>query len=213
MDWNYIGQEWAVGLLQKHISRGTTRQAYLFTGPQGIGRRTLALRFAQALNCQNPPTPGEVCGVCRACKGICKDQQADLSISAETPDRTRILIEQIRALQHALALAPYESKDRIALLLNFQEATEDAQNALLKVLEEPPDRVMLLLTAESAESLLPTISSRCEHIRLRPFRPSDLAEALQNVEGLKTAPVDNLAHIADGCPGSAIELGRSGDLF
>ncbi len=213
MDWNYIGQEWAVGLLQKHISRGTTRQAYLFTGPQGIGRRTLALRFAQALNCQNPPAPGEFCGVCRACKGICKEQQADLSIVRRNPERTRILIEQVRELQRALALAPYESKVRIALLLNFQEATEDAQNALLKVLEEPPDRVVLLLTAESPESLLPTISSRCEHIRLRPLRPSDLAEALQNVEGLKTAPVETLAHIADGCPGRAIALGRSKDLF
>ena len=213
MDWNYIGQEWAVSLLKKHIALGTTRQAYLFTGPKGIGRRTLALRFAQAINCQEPPTPGEACGICRACKGILKSEQADLSILKRDPDRTRILIEQIRALQHTLALAPYESKYRIALLINFQEATEEAQNALLKLLEEPPDRVILLLTAESAESLLPTISSRCEQIRLRPLKPVKLAEALEKVEGLKTAPVEQLAHLSGGCPGRAIELGRSGELF
>ncbi len=194
MQWNFIGQEWAVDLLRKHITRNTTRQAYLFTGPQGIGRRTLALRFAQALNCQNPPAPGEACGTCRACKGILKEEQADLSVIRRNPERTRILIEQVRDLQHTLALAPYESKTRIALLVNFQEATEDAQNALLKVLEEPPDRVILILTAESAESLLPTISSRCEQIRLRPLKPAELASALQGVDGL-TLPLLISLHI------------------
>lgn len=131
MAWNYIGQEWAVDLLKKHIIRNTTRQAYLITGPQGIGRRTLALRFAQALNCQKPPTAGEACGTCRACTGIRKEEQADLTIVRRNPERTRILIEQVRDLQHTLALAPYESSTRVALLVNFPEATEDAQNALL----------------------------------------------------------------------------------
>ena len=213
MDWDFIGQEWAVSLLKKHIALGNTRQAYLFTGPQGIGRRTLALRFAQALNCQDPPTPGEACGVCRPCKGFQKGEWSDLSIVQRDSDRTRILIEQIRGLQHTLALAPYESKYRIALLINYQEATEDAQNALLKLLEEPPVRVILLLTAESAESLLPTISSRCEQIRLRPLKPVKLAESLEKVEGLKTAPLEQLAHISGGCPGRAIELGRSDELL
>ena len=213
MTWDFIGQEWAVELLQKHIARSATRQAYLFTGPDGIGRRTLALRFAQALNCQNPPVPGEACGVCRACTGILKEQQSDLSIVRRSAERTRILIEQIRELQRTLALSPYESKYRIALLLDFQEATEDAQNALLKTLEEPPDRVILLLTAESAESLLPTITSRCEQIRLRPLRPALLAGQLERVESLTTAPAEILAQIAGGCPGRAISLGRSADFF
>jgi DNA polymerase-3 subunit delta' len=213
MSWDYIGQEWAVRALQKHIARGTTRQAYLFTGPQGVGRRTLALRFARALNCQNPPEPGEECGTCRSCIAITKELQADLSVVRRSQEKTRILIDQVRELQHTLALAPYESKYRVALLVNFQEATEDAQNALLKILEEPPERVILMLTAESAESLLPTISSRCEQIRLRPLKPASLAGELSRVEGLKTAPMEQLAHISEGCPGRAIDLGRSADLY
>ena len=213
MAWNYIGQEWAVDLLKKHIIRNTTRQAYLITGPQGIGRRTLALRFAQALNCQKPPTAGEACGTCRACTGIRKEEQADLTIVRRNPERTRILIEQVRDLQHTLALAPYESNTRVALLVNFPEATEDAQNALLKVLEEPPDRVILILTADSAESMLPTISSRCEQIRLRPMKPGDLAKALQELDGINTAPAGELAHISGGCPGRAIALGSSKGLY
>ncbi len=213
MGWNYIGQDWAVDLLQKHIQRNTTRQAYLITGPQGIGRRTLALRFAQALNCQNPPAAGKACGTCRICKGILKEEQADLSIVRRNPERTRILIDQVRELQHTLALAPYESNTRVALLVNFQEATEDAQNALLKLLEEPPDRVILILTAESAESMLPTISSRCEQIRLRPMKPAELAKALQDREGINTAPAGELAHISAGCPGRAIALGSSKELY
>lgn len=213
MEWNYIGQEWAVDLLKKHIIRNTTRQAYLITGPQGIGRRTLALRFAQALNCLNPPAVGESCGKCRTCKGIQKEEQADLTIVRRNPERTRILIEQVRDLQHTLALAPYESNTRVALLVNFPEATEDAQNALLKVLEEPPDRVILILTADSAESMLPTISSRCEQIRLRPMKPADLAKALQGLEGIGTASAADLAHISGGCPGRAIALGSSKKFF
>ena len=68
MDWNVLGHEWAADLLAQHIARQEVRHAYLFAGPPGVGRRSLALRFAQALNCLNPPAPGEFCGQCRICR-------------------------------------------------------------------------------------------------------------------------------------------------
>ena len=80
MEWNVIGHEWAARLLQQHIANGEARHAYLFTGPAGIGRRTLALRFAQALNCANPPAPGLPCGACRACQQIERQQHTDLAV-------------------------------------------------------------------------------------------------------------------------------------
>ena len=178
MDSAIHGHEWAETLLQHQIASGQVRHAYLFTGPDGVGRRSLALRFAQAVNCTNPPAPGKACGACRTCTHTERMQQVDLSIiQSETPG-AMIKVDQIRTLQHSLSLSPYEARYRIALLLDFEAANANAQNALLKTLEEAPDKVILVITASSAEELLPTIVSRCEQLRLRPLPVEKLAEIL-----------------------------------
>ncbi len=148
MDWQIIGHEWAAQILQKHIQHNSVRHAYLFSGAPGIGRRSLAVRFAQAINCTQPPEPGIPCGTCRLCKQIEKGQQADLAIIQSEEDSSNIKVDQIRELQRSLSLSPYEAKYRIAILKNFQEANASAQNALLKTLEEAPEKVILFLTVE-----------------------------------------------------------------
>lgn len=206
MSWNLIGHAWAEKILQQHLKTGDVHHAYLFTGAPGVGRRSLALEFAQAINCANPPAPGEACGVCSICRHIALQQQADLHVVSPDPLGGMIKVDQIRDLQHSLVLTPYEARYRIALLLNFHRANANAQNALLKTLEEAPRKVILLLTANSAESLLPTISSRCEILRLRPSSIDALAKALEERMSLPKEKAALYAHIANGRPGVALRL-------
>jgi DNA polymerase-3 subunit delta' len=212
MDWHILGHQWAVDLLAEQSAQGGLRHAYLFTGPGGVGRRTLALRLAQTVNCLQPPIPGQPCGACSACTRIEKMQHPDLAVIQAEQAGGTLKVEQVRELQHSLSLAPYEAKFRVALLLRFEEAHPSAANALLKTLEEPAPRVLLLLTAESVESLLPTIVSRCEVLRLRPLPVAEAEEGLQRW-GMPAAQARLLAHISGGRPGYAIRLHEDPELL
>jgi DNA polymerase-3 subunit delta' len=206
MNWSMLGHEWAVSLLRSHLVHDSPRHAYLITGPPGIGRRTLALHFAQALNCPTPIAPGEACLQCRTCQQIERMQHPDLAVVQAEWKGGTLKVEQVRDLQHTLALTPYEARYRVALLLRFEEAHPSAANALLKTLEEPAPQVILLLTAESAESLLPTIVSRCEVLRLRPLPLQTIQDGLNKQWGLKDEDARLLAHLSDGRPGYALQL-------
>ncbi len=212
MDWAVLGHEWAARLLQGHIARQETRHAYLLTGSAGGGRRTLALRFAQALNCLQPPEPGGYCGVCRVCRQTEAMQHSDLAILQAEKEGGILKVEQVREAQHSLSLLPYEARYRVALLLRFHEANPSAQNALLKTLEEAPQRVVLLLTANSAESLLPTIVSRCEVLRLRPMPLERLTGELVK-RNLPSEDARLLAHLSGGRFGYALHLQEDPSLL
>jgi DNA polymerase-3 subunit delta' len=206
MDWGMIGHQWAVDLLAEHVAHAGERHAYLITGPQGIGRRTLALRFTQALNCTNPPMPGAPCLKCSTCKRINNSLYPDLLVIQAEHEGEVLRIDQVRDLQHNLSLVPYEARYKVALMLRFEEAHASAANAMLKTLEEPPERVLVILTAGSAESLLPTIVSRCEVLRLRPLSIEETSKGLESLKGIPVEEADRLAHISGGRPGYAIRL-------
>ncbi len=203
-NWNLLGHEWAVDLLRGHLVNERIRHAYLITGPQGVGRRTLALRFAQAINCPQPPEPGIPCGVCRTCRLLNTMQHPDLSVVQAEKIGGNLKVDQIRELHRALALTPYEAQYRIALLLRFEEANPSAANALLKTLEEPPSQVVMILTAQDPEILLPTIVSRCEAIRLRPSSINQVTSGLQQAFDIPSQEARLLAHISGGRPGYAL---------
>jgi len=208
-NWSILGHEWAVDLLRGHIANGRTRHAYLITGPQGIGRRTLALRMAQGLNCKQPAAPGAACRTCPTCQRIERMQHPDLLIVKAEEVGGALRVDQVRELQRGLSLSPYEALYKIALLLHFEEANPNAANALLKTLEEPPPQVVLFVTAQDSEALLPTIVSRCEVIRLRPL---PLDEVSQGMEAMWEIPADEarlLAHLSNARPGYAYWLYRN----
>ncbi len=213
MNWNIIGHEWAVQLLQQHIIHENHRQAYLITGPESVGRRTLAFRFAQAINCTNPISPGFPCLDCPTCGQIERMVHPDLTIVEADRAGGQLKVDQIRDLQHGLSLSPYVARYRIAILLKFEEANRQAANALLKTLEEPPSQVILLLTATSVEQLLPTIVSRCEILRLRPVPPKVIKNGLGSNWQVPPVEADLLAHLSTGRPGYAIQLFQYPELF
>ena len=201
-----------MNLLETHISQDRIRHAYLFTGPLGIGKRTLALAFNQALNCPNSPAKGQACGVCPTCKRIQTMQYPDLHVVQAERVGGVLKVDQVRELQHSLALTPYEGQYRFALLLRFDEAHLSASNALLKTLEEPNPHVILVLTVENLDQILPTIISRCEIIRLRPTPLEDLIPALVNHLEISTEDARFLAHISSGKAGTAIHYYQNPDL-
>lgn len=212
MDWKILGHEWAVELLSQQIKHQHIHHAYLFTGPTGIGRRQMALRLAQALNCPSPPQPGQPCLTCSTCTRIERLQHPDLNVIQAEKGSKLIKVEQVRDVQHSLALAPYEARYKIALFLDFQRTLPSVPNALLKTLEEPPAQVIIILTADDADNLLPTITSRCEVIHLRPLSPEKVSHNLQQEWGLSTEQANLLAHISGGLPIAALELNSQPEL-
>jgi len=211
-NWNLIGHEWAVDMLKKHVINETTRHAYLFSGPPGLGRHTLALRFAQALNCTTPVSTGIPCGQCRDCRQIAAMQHADLTIIQAEAEGGTLKVDQIREARRTLTLKPYQSKYRVSIFLRFQEANDNAANALLKTLEEAPSYAVLILTADNPEQLLPTIVSRCEVLRLRPLRIEEVQRGLES-RGLETGRAKLIAHISGGRMGYALRLIENDSLL
>ncbi len=223
-NWNITGHDWAVDMLQKHIVHGTTRHAYLFSGPPGLGRRTLALRFAQALNCPNPSAPGIPCGECRDCQQIEAGHHVDVNIIEPTikdPNNSKefipnpngeIRISQIRDLRKTITYKPYQGRYKILIFKQFHQASMEAANALLKTLEEAPSYAVLILTADNPEQLLPTILSRCEVLRLRPLRVDAVQAALEE-RGFEARHAKLIAHISGGRFGYALRLMADSSLL
>ncbi len=205
-----VGHDWAVQLLSGAIKNGRIGHAYLFTGPGQIGKTTLARTFAQALNCEGA-IRDRPCGACRACRLIAEDRHPDVHLLLpEMSGRGKavIKVDQIRELQRQLQLSTLEGRYRVAILSQFDAANHNAANAFLKTLEEPPPSVVLLLTAADADSLLPTISSRCRTISLRPLDAQAIEQDLMARWGVPADEALLLSHLADGRPGWAVQASK-----
>jgi DNA polymerase III subunit delta' len=197
--WQVIGHTWAVDLLQRSLASQRLAHAYLITGPDHIGKTHLALEFAAALNCNGDEAP---CHRCTACHKTTQGTHPDVQVIE--PEGVRLKIDQIRRLQYDLALSPHEGRRRVCVISQFERATTEAANALLKTLEEPPRHVVLILTATDASLLLPTIVSRCQILPLRSV-PTPIVEAALRERIADEGRVQLVAALAGGRVGWALQ--------
>jgi DNA polymerase III subunit delta' len=214
--WPVYGHAWAIHFLQRTLQTavGGLRHAYLFLGPPQVGKSTLARAFVQGLFCEQ--SAERPCGVCRACQLLQHGNHPDFRViqSTDKPldkdwavDRANgtLRAEQAAEIIREAALRPVEARYKVFFIQDFHNAHPTFANKLLKTLEEPPDHVILLLSAWDRESILPTIVSRCQVLELRPLTVAEVENAL--VEKWK-APADQaalLARLANGCLGWAVQ--------
>lgn len=207
--WQVIGQTRAVSLLQRSLERDAVAHAYLCTGPPHVGKMTLALNLAQALNCESAEPP---CGVCESCQQIILAKHADVQIigltsngnQIEAKTRTEIGIDQIREIQHSASLPPFEGKHKVFIIDGAELLSIEAANCLLKTLEEPADKVIFILLTIN-ENLLPaTVISRCQRLELPPMPASEIEAALNNRDDIEPDKARLLAKLSHGCLGWAI---------
>jgi DNA polymerase-3 subunit delta' len=207
-NWGLVGHEWAVDLLARRLAAGRLGHAYLFTGMSGVGKRTLATRLAQAINCTGETPP---CGECRACTFTAGGAHPDVSFVEG--EKGTIRIEAIRGLQAFLSLQPFEARSRVGVILRGQEMTAQAADALLKTLEEPAQGARLLLTASMVDSLAATIASRCQVIHLRAVPAAQIEAALRERTDCSPAQAALLAGLAGGRPGWALNAAENPDVL
>lgn len=208
------GQEPARALLQHSLKEGRVAKAYLFEGPAGVGKKMAAFSFAKALNCQ---TEGpDACEECASCRKIQGQTHPDVfflgSVEEELLEVTTLKIEQVRQLKAQLSLRPYEGRMKVAIIDNAHQLTDEAANALLKVLEEPPQHSTLILVSAKPNRLFPTIISRCQRVKFRALGRQELSHVLVSDYSLERSLAHFFGYFAEGRLGYALALSQR-DFF
>ena len=202
------GQDKPISILQSYIGYSRLEGGYLFSGPQGAGKKLTAMALAKTVNCQEQGLNS--CDTCPSCVKIENNQHPDVHI-IEAGD-SEIKIESIRQLQKEISLRPFEAKMKIFIIDDAHKLTPEASGALLKVLEEPPKQSLIILISDKPNLLFKTIVSRCKQVKFFALRRDELQEVLKADFGLENNLSHFLAYYAEGRLGSALKMKES-DLF
>ncbi|MGB3225510.1 MAG: DNA polymerase III subunit delta' [Desulforhopalus sp.] len=200
-----FGQEKAKRLITRSLTAGRVPHAYIFKGPEGVGKKMFARGVAAAVNCRDNMKIG-ACGICSSCKKFRSMNHPDFLVVS--PDKGMIKIDQIRRLTRELSYPPYESSMRVVVLEDVQTMRREAANSLLKTLEEPPENNLLILIAEASQEILATLSSRCQVIPFSQLSIDDTAAILVQ-QGIDIESARLLARLSEGSPGKALQFHKS----
>jgi DNA polymerase III delta' subunit len=205
------GHPAAERLVERAIESGKPAHALLLVGTEGVGKTTLALDLAAGLLCLASNPADRPCRECAACRKVEHGNHPDLHLLAPEGAGQQIRIGQVQELSSELSLLPLEGRFRIAVIEKAHRLNDDAQNALLKTLEEPPAAVVIVLAADDAAKLLPTVVSRCTRVRLGPV-PADVLSNILVERGVADAARGAaLARLTGGRPGAALALAANSD--
>ena len=202
-----VGHTATVTLLQRVIASGKVAHAYLFCGPDGCGKRTMAKAFVNALFCGSGTT--DACAACPACRKLAAGSHPDLHYLE--PDGAYIKIEQVRTLQREMSLRPYEAPRKACIIDGADRFHPAAANALLKTLEEPPGNAIMILVSSNPAAVLPTIVSRCQQVNFQGLATHAIEEALCR-QGVPNETAAVAATLADGSLTRALLL-SDGDVL
>ena len=213
--WQVIGQNRVVSLLQNELDAGKLAHAYLLVGPTHVGKMTLAVNLAQALNCESDDRP---CLQCTTCEKIASANHADvqvigLSQNSDSAEAKLIGIDQIKQLQHTTSLPPFEGKHKVFIINGAELLSIEAANCLLKTLEEPANDVTFILLTTNDRLLPETVISRCQHLELRPLAATEVEAALIENRNIETERARLLAGLSQGCPGWALSAAEDETLL
>jgi DNA polymerase-3 subunit delta' len=203
-----LGQERVISNLKTAMAQGRLAHAYLFLGPEGVGKASVARALAGALNCAQPLEDGDACGVCPSCRRLAAGFHPDSLIIAPTSEghQPQIKIEQIREFRRLTGYPPLEGGWRVTLIKPGEALNDASANSLLKTLEEPPPRNLLVLTAGVEADLLPTVVSRCQKLTFSPLPSWLVAQELKRRRGLDQVQAGLLAALSGGSLGRALAL-------
>ena len=206
-----IGHQHIIEQLQRTVASDRIAGAYLFVGPTGVGKETVARYFAQLIFCQQNAQPPIVCGTCLACRKVDSGNHPDLQFIR--PEGSLLRIGQIRELQKQIVYEPLEASRKVYILTDVERMNAEAENCLLKTLEEPPASSVLILLTSNIQVLLPTTRSRCQILQFHPMPTQELAAVLTDRFSVESEQATTLAIAAGGAIGKAItQLEKGGTL-
>jgi DNA polymerase-3 subunit delta' len=204
------GHRHLLELLAGATERGTLPPSLIFAGPEGIGKRRAAVALAQLLNCKTPAVVEgiglDACGTCAACTRIARGVHADV-LMIEPGETGAIKVDQVRDAIERSAYRPFEGRRRVVIVDDADAVLIEAQNALLKTLEEPPSASTFVLVTSRPDVLLPTVISRCQRLRFGRLSAADVADVLIRQHGYAATEAHAAASAADGSVGAALEGG------
>lgn len=177
--------------------------AYLFSGPEGVGKRTTALGFAAALLCDRP-VDGDGCGECDGCLRVAREVHPDVEVIS--PEGASVKISQVRQMISGVRMGPAISRRTVRIVDGVDLMTAEAANSLLKTLEDPLPGVVFILVSARPQAILPTIISRCQHMYFQPLLKYQLVQGMIRIAGARGEDVELAASLAGGSMGKALEL-------
>jgi DNA polymerase-3 subunit delta' len=198
-----IGHRRLLSLLTQAIGRQSLTPSLILSGPEGVGKRLTAVSIAQELNCLSP-ADGTACGSCAACRRIVRGAHPDV-MTIEPGETGAIKIEQVRAAIDNAVFRPFEGRRRVTIIEEADALVPAAQNALLKTLEEPLPASVFVLVTSRPDMLLPTVRSRCAHLRFGRLQVSEVAAVLERT-GYPHAKALTAAAASDGSVRRALDL-------